>query len=252
MFETSMVLAAKGPTGRRIGLLTASLTAHTALVIGAIVLSVASTEFPQEAPGESTVYRPVAAPPLLGTPGGGAPPRQAVTPPPPPRQQPAPPSPITAPPAVPNDVPEAEGPPGAPGTTPSGEGLNEGPIGVPGGDPHGAGDLQTPPSVVQAPPAERIYEVGSGVTPPVAIHKVQPPYPPSMVRIGMPATVVVRCVIDRNGRVRDPQVVVPAMQPFNEEVVRAVRQWRFRPGSLNGQAVEVYLELKVHFSVVLS
>jgi predicted Zn-dependent protease len=50
--------------------------------------------------------------------------------------------------------------------------------------------------------------------------------------------------------VRDPQVIAPArLEPFNEAVINAVQKWRYTPGSLNGEAVETYLDVTVHFSV---
>jgi protein TonB len=70
-----------------------------------------------------------------------------------------------------------------------------------------------------------------------------------MMKAGLPATVVVRCIIDRNGHVRDAEVIVPAMPPFNAEVLKAVAQWRFTPGMLNGQPVDTYMNLTVRFEV---
>ena len=251
MFETSVVLAQTRPA-RRVGVLTVSLVAHSVAIVGAVALSVASTDFPKEAPQESAVFLPVAPPPPLGNPNGGAPPKPAVTPPAQRPESPSPPTQITAPPAVPDDVPVVEGPPSADATTTGpGTGTVAGPIGVPWGDPNGVGDPDAPPSTSTAPPpATTIYTPGvGGVVAPVLIRRVDPAYPEVLRPTRLSANVVVRCVIDKNGQVRDPEVVLAALPAFNEAVLKAVKQWRYRPGSLHGNAVETYLEVKVHFSV---
>lgn len=256
MFETSMVAQTKA-VRRRAGLFTVSLIAHTAIIIGAAAVSVASVDFPDSAPDEmahAPIFHQVQIPPPLGNPNGGAPPR------PQPQQQQAPPPPqpnqVTAPPDIPDDVPTLDAP--STGTSSStdtgpstGTGTVPGPIGVPWGDPNSIGDLNAPPVVTDTNPPveEKIYTVTGEVKAPVAIHKVAPAYPQGLVRTGMKATVVVRCIIDKNGRVRDPQIIVPAMPPFNAETIKAVTQWRFTPASLRGQAVDAYFDLTVTFTI---
>src|SRR3712207_4529273 len=99
MFETSVVRAQAQPAGSRLSLLTMSLIAHSAVVIGAIAASIATVDFPTHAPDEfaqAPVMLPVRIPPPLGNPNGGAPrpqpaqQRQATPPPPQPNQLTAP------------------------------------------------------------------------------------------------------------------------------------------------------------------
>lgn len=254
MFETSVVRAEAAAARGRFSLLTVSVAAHSIVILGALAFSIASTDFPRNAPDEFALapeFVPVRIPPPLGDPNGGArrepqpaQPRQNQTPPP--RQ----PNQLTAPPAdletrsvdeVPDTGGDVEGP-GIPGAT------STAPLGVPWGEEGSIGDLDTPPGPVTAQPEEKIYEVHE-VKPPVLLHKVAPRYPDLLRRTRVPATVIVRCIIDRNGRVRDPQVIVGALPPFNAAVKEAVQQWRYTPGSLNGIAVETYLNVTVSFSV---
>ena len=255
MFETSMVLARTQPAPRRVGLLTASLIAHSAAIIGAVALSVASVDFPRAAPNEAAVFMPVQPPPPLGNPNGGAPPKPAAAPPVQ-KQAPPPPTPnqITAPPAIPEDVTPVDAPssPGDSTTTGSNtDGLVPGPVGVPWGDPNGVGPLDAPPAVVNTPAVEeKVYTPGGEIKAPVLLHRVDPAYPEIMRRSRVSGvTVGLRCIIDKNGRVRDPEVILPAMAPFNDAVISAVKQWRYQAGSLRGQAVETYLNVTVTFSV---
>jgi protein TonB len=256
MFETSIVSQQNAQPARRVRLFTVSLIAHTAVIFGTVAVSIASVDFPAQAPDE---YRTapqfaVSLPPPLGDPNGGArpqpkPAQPAQTPPPQANQ-------VTAPPAIPDEVTPAE--PSTIASTGSGDatgesdgpGLVEGPVGVPWGDPNSvATDLTAPPSVPTVPQVEeRIYQA-SEVKAPVILRKVEPRYPSSMSRVGMAATVMVRCIIDKNGNVRDPQVIVSSMPPFNASVLEAIKQWKFTPGTLRGQPVETYLDLNVRFEV---
>jgi periplasmic protein TonB len=254
MFETSVIQGQPRVATGRLSLLTVSIIAHSAVVLGAIAISIASVDFPTTAPDEFAqlqMFMPVQIPPPLGNPNGGAvkPPEpvKAAAPAPQPQQQ----NQITAPAVVPNDVPQLEAPSagentgtGVPGAT------STEPLGQPWGVQGSAGPLDAGPGIVEAQPViEKIYEAHE-VKAPVGIYRPAPPYPQILVRTRVPATVVVRCVIDKNGHVRDPQLTLPArLAPFNEAVLATVKQWRFTPGSLNGQAVETYLSLTVHFSV---
>jgi len=127
-----------------------------------------------------------------------------------------------------------------------------GPIGVEWGTKDSIGDLDAPPLVntttVAAEPEKKIYEAYE-VQAPVLLQKTDPRYPAVLMKTGVAATVVVRCVIDHTGNVRDAEVIVPGLPPFNAEVVRVVSQWKYKPATYGGRAVDSYLNLTVHFEV---
>ena len=253
MFETSVVQAQGRKARGRFGLLTASIIAHTAVAFGAVAVSIASVDFPRVAPDEYRVapaFVPVRIPPPLGDPNGGAKPKPAEPLVPKPA---APPTQITAPPIIPENVTQAESPSTVSGDTGTSEpGTVSGPIGVPWGEKDSIGDLDAPPAPPIVTPVQvekKVYQPHE-VKAPVLLRRVEPRYPQQLIKTGMSATVVVRCVIDRNGHVQNAQVVVPAsMPPFNAEVLRVVTQWRFTPGSVRGQAVDSYFDLTVRFNV---
>jgi TonB family protein len=257
MFETSVVREGAMRSRSRFSLLTISIVAHSAVIVGVVAASVMNTEFPAVAPDEvmnAPQIFSVSIPPPLGNPnGGGALPRPAVTPPPvqrPPQQQLTAPPPDAAPDTIPNDVPTLDAPSNGDAAAGPGDGLVPGPIGVPWGDPNSPGSLDAPPSttIAPAPEPQKIYTVGE-VAAPVLLERVEPAYPPALVRVKLPGKAIVRCVIDKNGRVRDPQIVYASMPPFGEVTVRALERWRYKPASLNGTAVECYLDVVVDFSI---
>lgn len=253
MFETSVIHAQARAARGRFGLLTASIVAHTAVVFGAVAVSIASVDFPAVAPDEyrvAPVFVPVRIPPPLGNPNGGAQPKPAQ--PTQPKTVAPPPNQITAPPIVPDTVmPVASAPTGSGDENANTTGTVPGPVGELWGTEDSIGDLDAPPAPIAAPvQAEKKVYQPHEVRAPVLLHRVEPRYPQSLIQTRMSATVVVRCVIDKNGRVRDPEVIVPAsMPPFNAEVLRVVTQWRFTPGSMRGQAVDSYFDLTVRFNV---
>lgn len=254
MFETSIIRAQARPARSRVAVLTASVIAHSAVVIGTVAISIASIEFPEAAPAEyqrAPVFAVVQIPPPLGHPNGGAQPHDTQ-----PQQPVKPPTPnvVTAPPTIPDHVENTTEPAplsGSTGDDSNANGTVPGPIGVEDGTPDSPGSLDALPLVNAGPiagPEDKIYEPGEVVAP-VLVQKVDPRYPTSLQRTGVAATVVVRCVIDKNGNVRDAEVVVGSMPPFNTEVLRVVSMWKYKPATFAGRPVDSYLNLTVHFEV---
>jgi len=80
------------------------------------------------------------------------------------------------------------------------------------------------------------------------IHRVQPEYPQLARQARIQGTVVLRAVISREGRIENLQVLSghPLLVPA---ALDAVRQWRYRPYSLNDQPVEVETQITVNFTL---
>ncbi len=253
MFETSVIPVQARAARGRFSVLTASVLAHSAVIVGVVAMSIASTEFPEQSPNEysrAPVFMPVTVPPPLGNPNGGAQPK--------PQTAPVKPAPLPTEPTAPQTIPETVTPVPSSGTsestaatTDAGTGTEPGPLGVPWGVKDSPGDLDAPPVPLDVPvaqPEEKIYQAHE-VKAPVLISRVDPRYPQALVRVGMPATVVVRCVIDRNGNVRDPEVDMATAPPFQAEVLRVITQWKYKPATYGNRPVDSYLNLTVTFQV---
>jgi TonB family protein len=94
-----------------------------------------------------------------------------------------------------------------------------------------------------------VYQPSGGVTRARVLTRVEPRFPPALIKATRSATVVVLCIIDKDGRIREPKIVMSSFAPFNQSVLDALRQWTFEPGSYRGQPVDTYFELKVTFQV---
>jgi protein TonB len=80
------------------------------------------------------------------------------------------------------------------------------------------------------------------------LNRVDPQYPPSARQAGIHGAVVMNAVIDREGAVRDIEVL-SGPQQLRAAAVEAVRQWRYKPYELDGFAVEVDTTITVNFEL---
>ncbi len=94
------------------------------------------------------------------------------------------------------------------------------------------------------------FSTPSEVKPPEVISRVVAKYTDEARRAGIQGTVVLAVAIDRNGRARDIQVERGIDAGLDDEAVKAVRQWRFRPGEQDGRPVRVNVHVEVTFSLL--
>jgi TonB family protein len=98
-------------------------------------------------------------------------------------------------------------------------------------------------SPMSAQQDDTIYRPGNGVSTPRLIRDIKPQYPPGAMSRGVNGTVLLRCVVDRDG----VPTVVEIIKALDEELARvsseALRQWRFEPGQKDGKAVLVQIDV---------
>lgn len=61
--------------------------------------------------------------------------------------------------------------------------------------------------------------------------------------------VVLDVVIDSTGKVLDPRIVRPVGFGLDEKAIAAVRNWKFKPATRNGEPVAVEMGLEVQFNI---
>lgn len=94
--------------------------------------------------------------------------------------------------------------------------------------------------------AHEIRRVGDAVTKPEVIERVWPRYPESARHVQVQGPVIVETVIDRGGTVCAARVLKGRADPFTDKAIAALGRWRFKPATLNGKPVPVYLVLTIH------
>jgi protein TonB len=95
-----------------------------------------------------------------------------------------------------------------------------------------------------------VFELEQVDDPPRALVRLQPVYPPGARMRGIEGEVQVEFVVQPDGTTAGLEVV--SSRPgelFVPAALRAIRRWRFRPGTQDGKAVAVRVRQKVTFQV---
>lgn len=95
-----------------------------------------------------------------------------------------------------------------------------------------------------------VYRIGGGVSQPIPIYRVEPEYTEEARKAKYQGTVVLYCVVDENGLVRNIRVMRSLGLGLDEKAIEAVRQWKFRPGTKDGRAVPVAASIEVTFRLL--
>ena len=248
MFETSVIHVQTRAADRRYGLLTLSVAAHAAIITAIVAASLARVTMPENAPNQMIIPFLERIPPALGTPDA----RPVQKPPAPAQPQtqrvPVPQTVQTAPQTIPTTVEPAVPSTSTGEDTTSSSTGDSGPVGVPWGSEHGIGvdgPPATPAMVEQTAP----LPVTGDVKAPIVLRRVQPVYPRPALVARMNGFVIVECIIDRTGVVRDAKVLRSSSALFELSALEAVQQWQFTPGSLHGRAVDTIFDLTVTFTI---
>jgi len=249
MFETSVIAVQTPAANRRYGLFTISIAAHAAVIVGLVAAGIASVDMPEYPPNQMVIPVFRMAPPALGSPTAKpAPPKPAAQPP---VQRVPVPQVVTAPSTIPATVaPAAPASSSSTTATEAGSDTGSGDTGTPGvpwGSPEGVG-VDGPPATSVVEPSAPI-KVGGDVKEPIVLRRVQPDYPRAAMVARMGGYVILECVIDRSGIVRDAKVLTSSSKLFEQSALDAVQQWQFKPGTLHGQAVDVIFNLTVRFEI---
>jgi periplasmic protein TonB len=90
--------------------------------------------------------------------------------------------------------------------------------------------------------------VGGDVKAPTVIEpRADPKYTEIARKARISGIVIIEAIIDRDGNVTDAHVLKGLPMGLDDEALNAIRKWKFRPGTLNGQPVAVYYNLTVNF-----
>jgi protein TonB len=96
-----------------------------------------------------------------------------------------------------------------------------------------------------------LYRWGeTGLILPVALYKPEPEYSDDARRARLTGEVLVQLVIDEHGRTRDFKIVRSLGLGLDEEAVKAVSKWRFKPAVKNGKPVAILGEVYVGFHLL--
>ena len=95
-----------------------------------------------------------------------------------------------------------------------------------------------------------VFRAGGGVSAPQLIYRVEPEYTEEARKAKYQGTVVIYCVVDVHGMVRNIRVTRSLGLGLDEKALEAVRQWKFKPGMKNGRPVNVAASIEVTFRLL--
>ena len=91
--------------------------------------------------------------------------------------------------------------------------------------------------------------VGGAVAQGNILTKVQPTYPMAAKKAGIQGTVELEATISKDGVPMELRVVSSPSDDLSQSALEAVREWRYRPTSLNGVPIEIVTQIVVHYSL---
>jgi TonB family protein len=109
---------------------------------------------------------------------------------------------------------------------------------------------QTPAPAPATPPD--VFTIGSGrVAPPRALSDVKPGYTPEAIRARIEGVVRLRGIVERDGTVSGIEVIksLDATYGLDQAAIDAFKQWRFQPGTIDGNPVRVLINMEMTFTL---
>jgi protein TonB len=95
------------------------------------------------------------------------------------------------------------------------------------------------------------YRPGNGVETPRLLKEVKPQYTAQAMRAKIQGEVLLECIVGVDGQVGNIRVVRSLDSAFglDQEAIKAARQWRFAPGTRQGQPVPVLVTIAIAFTL---
>lgn len=95
--------------------------------------------------------------------------------------------------------------------------------------------------------ATRVYALADVDRPPQLMLMARLAYPAELKAQGIAGEVVIECVVDRDGSLRDPVVKSSTRKEFELPALQSVSKWKFKPARKEKKPVNVRQEVTVKF-----
>jgi TonB family protein len=87
------------------------------------------------------------------------------------------------------------------------------------------------------------------VTMPRLVREVKANYPESVKKERIQGIVTLNAVVKKDGTVGEVTVKKPLHPELDEEAVKAMKQWEFKPGTKEGKPVDVAVDVEMSFKL---
>jgi protein TonB len=109
--------------------------------------------------------------------------------------------------------------------------------------------LGLPAHLAAQQPDEPVYDQGNGVTMPKVITQVYAHYTANAMKKKLKGRIALKAVVTKAGIPTQIEVTEHLDDEMDAECVRALEQWRFEPGTKDGQPVAVRITVDMTFTV---
>lgn len=104
--------------------------------------------------------------------------------------------------------------------------------------------------VSAAAQSKSVYKIGDGVKAPELVREVKPIYPRGAMDRKVQGVVELKVVVQSDGTVGENVQVTKSLDPdLDDSAITAVKQWSFRPGTKDGTAVDVEVNVEMTFTI---
>jgi TonB family protein len=99
--------------------------------------------------------------------------------------------------------------------------------------------------------AQEVFNVGNGVRAPTVVSQVKPDYTPQAQTARIQGAVLMNVVVLADGAVGTVAVErsLDTMFGLDEQAVKAMKRWTFKPGTKDGKAVAVRVHVEMTFTL---
>ena len=97
---------------------------------------------------------------------------------------------------------------------------------------------------------DQVYKVGEkGVRAPVLVKETKPDYTPSAMRRKVEGVVEMSAIIRETGVPDSFEITRSLDEELDEEAIKALSKWEFKPGTLEGKPVAVRVNVEMTFTL---
>ena len=99
--------------------------------------------------------------------------------------------------------------------------------------------------------SDQVYKPGKDVTPPVLVSEAKPNYTRAAMQAKIQGGVNLEVIVLKDGTVGDVKVVksLDTVHGLDDEAVKAMKQWRFKPGTRDKKPVAVQVDVEMTFTL---
>lgn len=96
----------------------------------------------------------------------------------------------------------------------------------------------------------KIWNEGDVDVKPMPLFRTRPVYPPAAMGKNITGTVAFKFLVDKDGMVKTVEIIEAAPEGvFEQATVDAVRQWRFQPAKVKGEAVSCWARSSIQYEL---